>query len=524
MRPVGHSLALERIGQLVPSAARRQLRSAQALTSRGVLFVAVAALAVLVRLLPLLIGGGLESYGRYDDGVYYAASDALTFGHLPYRNFVLLHPPGIVLVLTPFALLGRLTSDPVGMAAGRLAFIGIGALNAVLVAALAGRWSRPSALAGGVLYACWLPAVYAEQSTMLEPLGTAALLIALLLLVKTTEPPTARGQLMAGVALGLACAMKIWYVGPWAVVVLCLFIAGRRAAALRNVAGGAAALAVVLVPFFVLAPTRMYDMVVRDQLLRPLQGPSRAGRVARILGIRPLLTTDHPPVAVVVTVLAAAFLVAAAITCWVDRSARIIVAVLTGNLLVLLASPSYFPHYAALTAAPAVLVLAVALGKFVTVAARDPRRALIGPAIITVSILAFLASGERVATLAQGDVFPRAAFNRADPAGCVTADDPTALIEMNRLSRDFSAGCRVPVDVTGIAYDRLYRPEPPGDFEPWYHNTAFRKYLHTYLLSGHAFVITGFDRDGIPPATARSYLRRPRLALADDLVLFRGTG
>src|ERR1700710_555200 len=174
------------------------------------LLAMVGVLALVVRMVPVLLGGGRTSCGRYDDGVYYAAADALTFGRMPYRDFVLLHPPGIALVLAPFALLGRLTTDPIGMAAARAAFMAIGAGNAMLVAAVCLRWGRRAAITGGVLYACWGSAIYAEQSTMLEPLGNTALLIALLLLVHPTRVAGARAELLAGGALGLAATLKIW--------------------------------------------------------------------------------------------------------------------------------------------------------------------------------------------------------------------------------------------------------------------------------------------------------------------------
>ena len=51
-------------------------------------------------------------YG-YDAGVYYSAADALIHGRTPYRDFLLLHPPGLMLTLTPFAAIGRLSARPV---------------------------------------------------------------------------------------------------------------------------------------------------------------------------------------------------------------------------------------------------------------------------------------------------------------------------------------------------------------------------------------------------------------------------
>src|SRR3954471_5445292 len=99
----------------------------------------VALVALVARLAPVLRGGGLTGVQAYDDGVYYSASDALLSGRLPYRDYVLLHPPGITVVLAPFAALGRVFGDPVGLATGRLAFMLVGTASAALAWAVARR-------------------------------------------------------------------------------------------------------------------------------------------------------------------------------------------------------------------------------------------------------------------------------------------------------------------------------------------------------------------------------------------------
>ena len=106
----------------------------------GVLPVGViAVIALLARLVPVLRGGGLTGVQAYDDGVYYSASDALLSGRMPYRDYLLLHPPGITVFLAPFAALGRVFGDPVGLAAGRVAFMLVGTACAVLAWAVARR-------------------------------------------------------------------------------------------------------------------------------------------------------------------------------------------------------------------------------------------------------------------------------------------------------------------------------------------------------------------------------------------------
>ena len=72
----------------------------------------VFCLAFAARLIPLLRGGGLHAMGNYDDGVHYASAMGLVHGLLPYRDFLLLHPPGVPLLLTPFAGLAEVLGEP----------------------------------------------------------------------------------------------------------------------------------------------------------------------------------------------------------------------------------------------------------------------------------------------------------------------------------------------------------------------------------------------------------------------------
>src|SRR4051812_19815082 len=75
----------------------------------------VVTLAAALRLGAVLLSpGGLLGVIGYDPGVYYSSAAAITFGRLPYDDYVLLHPPGLSLVLVPFALVGRLTTDHIG--------------------------------------------------------------------------------------------------------------------------------------------------------------------------------------------------------------------------------------------------------------------------------------------------------------------------------------------------------------------------------------------------------------------------
>jgi hypothetical protein len=130
--------------------------------------IALAAIAFAFRLVPVLRGGGLFGLGNYDDGVYYAAATGLVHGRLPYQDFLVLHPPGMPLLLAPFALGAQLTSDSYGFAAARLAWMLLGAVNALLIWRILRPIGLVAALFGGLGYAVFYRAVYADKSTLLE--------------------------------------------------------------------------------------------------------------------------------------------------------------------------------------------------------------------------------------------------------------------------------------------------------------------------------------------------------------------
>ena len=67
-------------------------------------------LALAVRLFTLTRPGFLTGVSEYDDGVYLGAAIRLTQGAVPYRDFAFVQPPGILLLMTPAALVARMTS------------------------------------------------------------------------------------------------------------------------------------------------------------------------------------------------------------------------------------------------------------------------------------------------------------------------------------------------------------------------------------------------------------------------------
>jgi hypothetical protein len=234
--------------------------------------------ALLVRLGPPVVYGGIRGFTEYyDDGVYFIAAQHLLAGVLAYRDFVFLHPPGVILLLAPIAALAQLIGDNWAFVIARVLVALIGATSAVLVAALLRRYGRAAAVAGGMLYAVWGAAAGAERTILLEPLLSVLLLTALLVL--RTVITSARSATAAGALLGLSLAIKVWAIVP--ILVILVMVAAK--AGLRRaggyVAGVVAVAAAVYIPFFAFAPGRMWQDIILVPLHFPSEGVSLLTRI-----------------------------------------------------------------------------------------------------------------------------------------------------------------------------------------------------------------------------------------------------
>lgn len=484
---------------------------------------AVGALLVvgfLARLVPVLRGAGLHGILAYDDGVYFGAADAVLSGRLPYRDFLLLHPPGVLLVLAPFAALGRLTSDPFGMAVARLAFMAVGALNAVLAYGVARRAGRLAALAAGALYAVWGPAAYAERTTLLEPLVNLGVLAALLLL-GDVRVVTRRRVLAAGAVLGVALTVKVWAVVPLVVVAVWVLRRRDRSAAGAFVAAAALVAGVVCLPFLWAAPGRMLRMVLLDQLGRPSTGVTSWRRLAGIAGAYHAAGGVSPAAAVVAAV-AVLFLVAMGAV-MVARTApqlRIWVALLAAQTALLLIGPAYYDHYATFVA-PA---LCLVVGASIVLLVERVDVLWWRPLPLVALLCGALALGAFAGPVHRsGRPVPAARINAAlGNARCVRADSTAALVEANLLTRDLRRNCPLAIDVTGTTYD--LGPGQLSDARPGAGRSAdaaWQRFLASYVAGADAFLVVQPHADGFGPgvravlAAKRVMLRARHLTLYD---------
>lgn len=438
----------------------------------------VFVLALTTRTAIVARSAGFDALPGYDEAVYYASSSSLLHGRVPYHDFVLLHPPVVMLALLPAALLGHLTSDHTGFMAANVCFSVIGAFNAVLVSMVARRLGvrTRAAMVGGLLYALWFAPVVAEYSARLEPLGNFFLLLGLLALVSALDPARPGRRLLfatAGALLATAASTKIWFVAPLFVAVGWVLLVHRRRHDAALMALGAIAAGVLIdVPFLVASRGEMWSMVVTAQFERGGAGFPYVVRLAD-------LTTAYSPRPHQVTagvVLSAAVGVTVLITilmlAWRVAAARLVAGLAMSAVLTLLLGPTWFVQYADFAAAPIAVCAAVAAH------ALPARLRLAGWAP------AFGAAGVTLAMLAQGYHAmywwgPKALIADAREARCVTSDSPAGLIALDALDRDLQNGCDVWVDPSGRGILESHAAGPTLASNP-----QWQRQMVAYLRSG----------------------------------------
>jgi alpha-1,2-mannosyltransferase len=476
---------------------------------------AVFCVAFGARLIPLLRGGGLHAMGNYDDGVHYAAAMGLVHGLLPYRDFLLLHPPGVALLLAPFAWLADLLGEPDAMMVARLCWMALGGLNAVLCGLVLLPLGRLAAVVTGLMYALFFGAVYVEHTVLLEPPATTVLLLALVITraLGTGEGLATAHYVVAGLLLGLSPTLKIW--GVLAVLIVAGGLAWRRRLrrGLTVLLSAVASCTVVCLPFFLAAPRAMWQMVVVDQIGRRRGSLEPVKRVTDILGMS--LFSGQLKLLIGTAMMAA--LIASLVVGLRRPRLRLLAVLFISHALLLAFTPMWFLHYAGVIAAPLVLVLggglALALQKVATFRSWPP------PAVASLAAVAVLLSALPITQRRQSQPFPgpAAAAIVADLPGCVVTDYPMTLIQMNLLRRNLERGCRFEVDLGGASY-HLEAGEDKK--KPRTRNQVWQAYALEYLRTGNAAVIARFSSGvGFSPKTAKVVLSWPELGRAGKYVI-----
>jgi hypothetical protein len=260
----------------------------------GVVIVAATVLALALRLFTLTRPGFLTGVSEYDDGVYLGSAIRLTQGALPYRDFAFVQPPGMLLLMTPAALIARLTTTTAALAFARVLTV----LASTACVPLAGNLVR---YRGALITAvtCGILAIYpddvaAAHTLLLEPWMNLCCLLAANAAFRRGRLARPARLAWAGAALGVAGAVKFWAVVPAAILlVACLIVADQRARRVRAYAGGlVAGFVLPVAPFALAAPATFVRSTLLDQASRVGTLVPLSLRLTHLTGLIDVVNTD----------------------------------------------------------------------------------------------------------------------------------------------------------------------------------------------------------------------------------------
>ncbi|MFC8502362.1 glycosyltransferase 87 family protein [Pedococcus sp. NPDC057267] len=496
---------LRRFGEDLPQSVSTASRPGRSL------ILAVFSLAILVRLAPLLWTSALTGESdMYDDGVYFAAAQHLVAGQLPYRDFVMVHPPGIAVAMAPFAALGHVIGDGNAFAAARLLLMAVGAVNAVLVTWIAGRQGVVAGAVGGLLYAVWWPAASAETTVFLEPILNLLLLLAVGLL--TGRAPSPRRTAAAGLLMGASVSVKLWPAPVLVVLVVWLFRTRGLREARRFAVGCAVSLVAVLGPFFMFAPRQMWSMVVLDQVSRtnvPSAEQSIADRLLPFAGASSHLDTVVP--AGVVYLVSAAALVGIVLLVRAVPGGLLWFCILCTQLVELLLSSNYYgTHYPAFAAASLAVLCGLAAGRGLQLLRHGVRLRLTGALTMTV-LLVFLASSTAIGVRRgqEGAVDNSALRSFAHGHRCVFTSSTVAIIA-DQESRNIDHRCGYQVDLFGLFLEENRSGGTGGKTVSKLSVPAWQQHVQEEIVRSDAVILNlkYEDWETWTPATRSAFLSR----------------
>ena len=427
--------------------------------------IAATLLAVGLRLYDLSRPGYLLGISEYDDGTDFGSAIRLVHGAVPYRDFIMVQPPGIALIMFPVALITKGMGTITGMAVARV-FTALASAAAVPVAGLLTRHRGffATLVACGVL-AIYPDSVLAARTVLLEPwLVLFCLLGALAVFDRDEIADSRRRLLLGGILFGFAGAIKVWAILP--VVVILALTARRPRRAAAYAAGVVLGFCVPVLPFALTAPATFYRSVIIAQLVRnDLVRIPQGYRLQQILGLVHVSQIATPPLVIIgiAVVLALAAVSVLGSRLWHARPPALDWFV-TGTCALAVAAflwpADFYYHYAGFLAPFAGLVIALPVSRLLSAlpAAGERRwRALIRPlatgiaaaALVVLTVFQVIAEAHEYSGVPAGEI---AQVQRIIPPGaCVATDQASYTIAINRFVSTVP-GCSVMIDGVGADY------------------------------------------------------------------------
>ena len=262
--------------------APQQRRRPAWLTPVNLTIIIITLLALILRVYYQYTRPGfLLGVTEYDDGPYFGSAVRLVHGSMPYRDFVLVQPPGITLLMSPAGLLTYWTGTAWGLAIGRILTVLAGTAGV----ALAGLLVRHRGLLA-VLLTCGIVAVYsngvaAAHTVLVEPwLVLFCLAGAVTVFDGDRITASTKRMVWGGVLFGFAGAVEAWAIVPVLVLAALCLPKIKRAAIFAG--GVAAGFLIPVLPFAIAGPTQLYHSLITAQI----GYRAHAGRVGVLLRLR----------------------------------------------------------------------------------------------------------------------------------------------------------------------------------------------------------------------------------------------
>lgn len=421
--------------------------------------------AVCLRLYDLSRPGLLYGINEYDEGTDFGSAIRLVHGALPYRDYVMVQPPGITLLMFPVALATKAMATGTGLAVARV----ITALAGAAAVPVAGLLTRHRGMFA-TLVTCGVLAIFpdsilAARTVLLEPwLVLFCLLGALVLFDRDRIASGTRRLLFGGAFFGFAGAVKVWAILP--VVVILLLTARRPRQAAAYAAGVAFGFSVPVLPFALSAPAAFYRDVIVAQLVRSdVVRIPQGYRLQQMLG---LANFPQPATSALVIVGVLFVLTIAAVTVIGSRLAHnpppALDSFAIGSCALVVAMflwpVDFYYHYAAFLAPFLALTVALPAARLLTVLPaggigtrpgwlRAYAAATAAAVLVVVTVSQVIAESRDRTSVPTSEI--ATARRLIPPGACVATDQASFLIAVDRFVST-TPGCSLMIDGLGTDY------------------------------------------------------------------------
>jgi alpha-1,2-mannosyltransferase len=407
--------------------------------------------------------GFLFGVVEYDDGPYFGSAVRLVHGSLPYRDFILVQPPGITLLMSPAALLSYLTGTSWGLAVGRILTLLAGTAGVLLAGLLVRHRGLLAVILTCGIMAVYSDAVAAAHTVLVEPwLVLFCLAGAVVVFDRDRITASTRRLAWGGVAFGFGGAVEGWAIVPVLVIAALCLPQLKRAG--MFVAGVAAGFLVPVLPFAIAAPHQFYKSLITAQIGYRAH-TVRVGillRLKNIIGIPYALSWPKDLVLLAVLAIVVFIVVTQIAAIMVTKKPQPLLdwfATVTTVLVILmfLWPPQFHYHFAAFLTPWLALTIALPISRLLAdlppgtaspAAKRQLSWAAVGVATVVLVVLA--GSQARFESLPARVIGPiPAAVDRVIPPGaCVLTDQVSVTLLANRFVSDVP-GCPQMVDSVG---------------------------------------------------------------------------